>query len=624
MDTQHTHSSTSTISNKVIIPYILKIIFPIVLLIVLLVWFIIGFILYRTNQEFEASKTNTAIEIANFLESSYNSRSFESLSEFIVGMQSIVVPETQFGVIEFSASFEESGLVPQFTLDIMRTEPYVGISNELMELQNEISARYTTDRPRNEDEARSFFRTISGIPLLYIAVDAGENDDQKFLQIIADSDLSLDALGREGESQEIVRRFWSGRYFSVGESAPFTETLTGRVTVAQLYNTDSVLTIAIPIVFDTTPVAVLAGDIDYRDANLLFQEYQQVYFRIGLIGTVIGTAIVIALAFWLARPIRKLRRGTAQLASHNLSTRPYAKSHDEFSQIAKNINRFLEHTLHSNEELNRIARAYRAVFPRVYLDLLGKKNVGHLMVGEYVERIMTILLISLYDRDASRKYISPRDTINRVSFATSIIEDIVRKNRGAIDSINERSIVTFFPLWAQGALDSAIEIYRALSKEGFQLRNAGCSCVMGIHYGPVVFGMVGGKSIMRIITVAETIKVANSLINIASQIGARIVVTQDYLDNLTHFFRYQTRYLGNMPIGAVSSVKIHEIIDAYEEELKKTIMATRLDFEEGIKCYENNSIVKAQEIMDTLYRRNTADKVASFFTEQLLGKKNNH
>ena len=622
MDTQHSSSSTL---NKIIFPYVLKIILPVALLVVLLIWFIIGFVLYRINQEFEASKINTAIDIAHFLENSYNARSFELLPQFIAELQTIEELEEQSNMLEFSASFEELGRVPQTALDIMRSEPYLAISNALMEIQSEAVARYTAVAPPpNENETRSFSRIISDIPLLYIAINGGENVNAALLRIVADSDLSLGILESEGSSREIVRRYWSGRYFDVGEFFPFTEALAGRIAVTQLYDTAAILTVAIPIVFNAAPVAILAGDIDYRDANLVFQEYLQNYLYVGLTTTAVGIVIVIVLAFWLARPIRKLRKDAMRLANHDLSTRPYTKSHDEFSQIVKSINLFLEHTLRGNEELYRTAQAYRSVFPRVYLDLLGKEDLGHLMVGEYAERTMTILLISLYDNDAAKKYISPRDTINSVSLVTSIIENIVRKNRGAIDSISERSIVTFFPVWSQGALDSAVEICRALSKEDFLQKGAGCTCVMGIHYGPVAFGMVGGKSIMRIITVAETIKVANGLVNIASQIGARIVITQHYLESLANFFRYQTRYLGNVPIGASSSVIIYEIIDAYEEELKRMIMTTRLDFEEGIKCYESNSIARAQEIMNTLYEHNTTDKVASFFTKQLLGKANNN
>ena len=591
------------------IPYALKLIGAFSALVVPIIWIAVGYFTRLSDREYEEAKVASSLNVAFYLLNSGNVVAGEPMVRLIEEVEACVRDKEQASVVNFSESYNQISAIPPDRVPLLFSENYRAVSGALTEMR----ARGVDHFVGGVSEGGDYL--VTDIPLIYLAMFDTNAVGNNRLRVVADSASAETVDAHDQNIEHLEKRFYSSQYFIVDERFPLQRLWQDDIVAFSVYDDRAVMTTASLLSLNSGLAAILMGDIDFSEADRLHSAEMR-YLRFGGIAlTVVIVAIIIALGVLFGKPIRRLKREAVAVASPDLSVRFYTRGHDEFGVVADNINAFLEHTVVERERSARTIRWYKRVFPPVNLDLLGKESVENVTVGEYVERNTTVLQIH-YVSDNLDATASARDTIEVINTRVALIEEIVQRNRGVIESINEQCITVLFPMWVPGAIDAAVEIAHTPDTRGATTTSAS-SAVMAIHHGAVALGVIGGHSVMKVMAVAKTIHAVASVIDIAKRVGAPMIITQSYMDIVSHFFKYQTRYLGRASIGNSGNSMLYEIIDAYSEEEQKSIKATRLDFEDGVRMYEKKEVAHASDLMKRVHESDASDRVAAYFARKL-------
>jgi adenylate cyclase len=84
---------------------------------------------------------------------------------------------------------------------------------------------------------------------------------------------------------------------------------------------------------------------------------------------------------------------------------------------------------------------------------------------------------------------------------------------------------------------------------------------LGLHYGPVVAGLIGSPQKRAYTVIGDAVNTASRLENMTKHLGASILVSQDVLQRVPHPERYLCRPLGQYALkGKHTSVQIVDIM----------------------------------------------------------------
>ena len=183
----------------------------------------------------------------------------------------------------------------------------------------------------------------------------------------------------------------------------------------------------------------------------------------------------------------------------------------QISLLAYIQNRNSAKVIELNNYLVETNKAYFRFVPEEFLNLLSKKDITEVSLGEYKISRMAILSADIRNFTATSEKLTPIQVFDMLNSYLGKVAPLIRKYNGIIEKYLGDGIIAIFPESALSALNCAIEMQEQMIELRQEFQKKGMPLIkigIGVHYGNIVIGTGGGNDRMTEISLSDDIDVA--------------------------------------------------------------------------------------------------------------------
>ncbi|MEO6779285.1 MAG: AAA family ATPase, partial [Gemmatimonadaceae bacterium] len=148
----------------------------------------------------------------------------------------------------------------------------------------------------------------------------------------------------------------------------------------------------------------------------------------------------------------------------------------------------------------RLTNAQSRFVPGQFLEIMGRRDIADVGLGEFVARDMSVMFADLRAFTPLAEHLQPRQVIDLLNRYFSSIGGPIADAGGFIDSYNGDEIMALFPLPALRAVSAGIAMHHALTRFNREsMAGGGPALAMGIgvNSGALVLGTVGSQERLK-------------------------------------------------------------------------------------------------------------------------------
>jgi class 3 adenylate cyclase len=270
---------------------------------------------------------------------------------------------------------------------------------------------------------------------------------------------------------------------------------------------------------------------------------------------------------------------------------------DEFGRLATGFNEMAVRISRNIDELKEITQANQRFVPDEFLQLMGKKSITEVSLGDQVQKTMTMLFIDIHAFTSISESMSPRENFNFLNNYLGFMEPEIRKHHGFIDKFIGDSIMALFENKPDDAIDAAIAMRHKLTDFNLLLKQTGRPEIetgTGIHMGKLMLGVVGGESRMETTVISDAVNLASRLEGLTREYNAGIIISANTLEQINNKEKYTYRYLDKVLVkGRKEAVRIFEI---FAPDFNCPPSSYIVAYHEAIELLNGGEFKRAREI----------------------------
>ncbi|MDH4262340.1 MAG: HAMP domain-containing protein [Spirochaetia bacterium] len=452
----------------------------------------------------------------------------------------------------------------------------------------------------------------------------------KISRFVVDADaLSLIAEAKEkGKATEEISHFAQEfdisanemRYLkkAIAEKKPIVE---DELTYDQEYNISAISAYAPLYDKDGKTFLGIIG-VDMSDKNI--KNALEKSTLLSLIVILVSIIIAFVASFFsgtvITSGIIELTRVTKDFASKKFESRARVLTKDEVGQLGSSFNVMAQTIQDYARHLEQLLTAYNHFVPHTFLKLLGKESIIDVKLGDQVQEEMSILFSDIRSFTVLSESMTPRENFNFINAYLRRVGPVIRNNNGIIDKYIGDAVMALFPIQADDAVLSGIQMQRRVREYNEERAKAGYKPLaigIGIHTGKLMLGTVGESERMNGTVISDSVNLASRLEGATKVYKAGIVISEDTLNNLKDSANYSVRLLDKIRVkGKKEPVSIYEVFDGDEEDVIEWKIKTRDKLNEAIHLYLLKNFDKSLVILNELFALNNNDELVKIYIQR--------
>lgn len=268
-------------------------------------------------------------------------------------------------------------------------------------------------------------------------------------------------------------------------------------------------------------------------------------------------------------------------------------------------------------ELYQLNEAFSRFVPSQFLQLLDKKSIADVRLGDQVQKEMSVLFSDIRDFTTLSESMTPQDSFKFINDYLSCMELALIENQGFIDKYIGDGIMALFSGSADDALLAGIAMLQRLAEYNRSRANFGYVPIkigIGINTGSLMLGTVGGKNRMDGTVISDAVNLAARLESLTKEYGVPLLITHYTLARLQNPMEYSIRFIDKVKVkGKSKAVAVFEVFDGDEAQVKESKLATKMIFEEGLFLYHQQAMKQAAQRFEEVLSLNPMDRVAKIY-----------
>lgn len=267
------------------------------------------------------------------------------------------------------------------------------------------------------------------------------------------------------------------------------------------------------------------------------------------------------------------------------------------------------------QELQELTSAYEKFVPREFLTYLHKKSIAELMLGNQVQREMTILFADIQGFTSISEEMEPQQNMDFINAYLSLVSPIIREHHGFIDKFLGDGIMALFPEKAEDAVNAAIAIQNTLHEFNHHSPYPEIHSGVGIHTGSVMVGIIGESERMQTTVISDAVNLTARIESLTRHYDAHILISTNAMMALTDTMAFQMRCVDNVRVkGHREPVLVYEVFDSDENAALKA--QTKAMFEQGLELYNQKKFAEASVQFSQVLQANPKDQAAKIYLER--------
>lgn len=271
--------------------------------------------------------------------------------------------------------------------------------------------------------------------------------------------------------------------------------------------------------------------------------------------------------------------------------------------------------------IEKLLVATNQFVPHHFLNILNKKDITEVSLGEYVELDLTVLFLDVRSFTKISEKLSASGIFNYINTMLQIVTPEIVGHDGFIDKYIGDSIMALFSE-TDAAIKASINMLKTLDAYNVAISNTNKQRIhvgISINCGRMALGTVGYHDRMDCTVISSVVNTAAKLEKMNKELGTRLLVTADLFKSIEHAKEYQFRELGDLIIlGKTIPIEIIEILDAEPDHIKNLKIETKPLFEKALKSFKEKNYRIASDYFKQILEINHEDKVVEYFIKKCL------
>ena len=274
------------------------------------------------------------------------------------------------------------------------------------------------------------------------------------------------------------------------------------------------------------------------------------------------------------------------------------------------------------EAILRIHEVTKKFVPHEFIRSLGKESLTDVMLGDQVEKIVTVLFTDIRGFTSLSEKMSPEENFRFVSSFNARLGPIIRLNRGFINQYLGDSIMALFPEDPEDALKAAIAMQEAVYELNLQRFSEGLPLIkagIGMHTGPLIMGITGDEHRLDAATISDTVNTAARIESLTKHYASPLLLSGETLDQIVDSNKYQFRHLGKVLLkGKNNLLSIVECMNGNAEEVRNKKINSISQFNKAMRYYQEQQFENAIQSFKDILANDPDDDTATIFMEKAL------
>ncbi len=273
---------------------------------------------------------------------------------------------------------------------------------------------------------------------------------------------------------------------------------------------------------------------------------------------------------------------------------------------------FVGYTRHSGEVLaesqqkdleyqKQLTSSYERFFPHQFLDVLQKKNILEINLGDQTEKSMAVMFGDIRNFTSVIEKKSPAESFKFINGYLAAVGPVIREHSGFIDKFIGDAIMALF-YNCNDALYATVQMLSLVRQSALKPENLGklpTEIGVGLHYGTLMVGTVGEAERMDGTVISDVVNVASRIEGLNKTYGTNIIISDQFLENLGDKEKFKIRFLDHIYMkGKSYGVKLYEVFDVDPPELVAKKEQIRDQFQNAVNCYQNRQFQDAINILN--------------------------
>ncbi|MEQ8975293.1 MAG: PAS domain S-box protein [Coleofasciculus sp. C1-SOL-03] len=276
-------------------------------------------------------------------------------------------------------------------------------------------------------------------------------------------------------------------------------------------------------------------------------------------------------------------------------------------------------------ELCQLNQAFSRFVPGQFLQILNKKSVVDIKLGDQVQQEMSVLFADIRDFTSLSERMTPQENFKFINAYLKRMEPLIVEHQGFIDKYIGDAIMALFSGIADDAVKAGIAMLQRLGDYNQCRLRAGYTPIrigIGINTGSLMLGTVGGQNRMDGTVISDDVNLAARLEGLTKQYGVPLLISGQTLARLHNPTGYNIRFIEQVKVkGKSKAVAVFEVFDGDNLGLKQSKLETLTTFEEGLFLYKKQAFKKAQLRFEEVLRINPQDTVAKIYLQRSLSQR---
>jgi class 3 adenylate cyclase len=268
------------------------------------------------------------------------------------------------------------------------------------------------------------------------------------------------------------------------------------------------------------------------------------------------------------------------------------------------------------EEIGSLNVAYARFVPQEFLELLGKRDVRQVRLGEGIERDMTVLFTDVRSFTTLSETMTPGQTFGFINELLERTGPAVREHGGIVDKYVGDAIMALFPRSADDALRAALTVQDCVAEYNAERAARGDEPIrvgIGLHRGSVMAGTIGEHERMDGTVIADAVNVASRVEGLTKYFGAAVLLSDEVRSALAVPESYAMRYLGRVAVqGKRNGIGLYEALDGEPAERRAAKLAGATAFAGAVQAFVDGSFTDAVRRFEAILERDPDDGAARY------------
>tara|TARA_B110000879_G_C11073392_1_gene471631 strand:+ start:17 stop:1063 length:1047 start_codon:yes stop_codon:yes gene_type:complete len=295
----------------------------------------------------------------------------------------------------------------------------------------------------------------------------------------------------------------------------------------------------------------------------------------------------------------------------------------ELAKLSNSFNEMISQLRESQINMEQLNHAYQKFVPEKGLDLLGKKSITEINLGDHVECTMSVLFSDIRDFTSITENMTASESFGFINEYLKVMEPVIVKHNGFIDKYIGDAVMALFPEknGAQDATSASISMMYALedlNRERVSRGDDPINIGVGVNTGNLILGTIGGEIRMEETVIGDTVNVSSRMESLNKQFGTQILISESTYRSLSKKYNVNVRHIGYTAIkGKADKAAAYEIYQHCSDTMIDQKTKASVKLLEACNLLEKGKYKEAILIYDGCKTLSPEDPVVKYYINLL-------